>query len=119
MTYTSSGGPIDLTQSVSGESFVSSWYSYGPISLSATDESASIDVAMSKSYSPSTISISLGDTVIEAFSKTSVYTGTGVGTNQNSIVSIALELNKQSTIVVTVTNPQSGLLPLNLIVFDT
>ena len=120
LTYTSSGGPISLTQSVSGGSFVSSWYSYGPMSLSTTDESASIDVALSKSYNPSTVSISLGSTAEEASSNSPVYTGTvyigtftvisGVPTGK---VSIALELNKQSTIVVTVTNPQSGLLPLN------
>ena len=111
LTYTSSGSQIDLIQSVSGEPFVSSWYSYGPMYLSTTDESANIEVGFVKSYIPSTVSMSIGSSLGEASGSAAVYTEDG--TNRTGSTSIALELNKQATILVSIINPLSGIENLN------
>jgi len=106
LTYTSSGSRVSLMQSVSGGPFVSSWDSYGPMELSTADESASVDVGFVKGYIPSTLAISIGNSLGEASGSTAVYTE--ASTSRTGSTSVALDLNKQITILISMLNPQTG-----------
>ena len=104
LSYTSSGTPISFQKN--GADGPVNTFQYGPISLSTTSESASIDLSFTKSYSLATVSVSTGNTLEEASESVAVYME--AGQSADGMTSIALELNKQKTILITAVNPLSG-----------
>jgi hypothetical protein len=105
LSYTSSGSAISITQSSGQSGFVSSVYAYGPMSLSTTAESASIDLEFTQTPPTSTVTITTGSTTEDASGNTAIYSSCTVCPSNTAI---ALELNKQTTILITVVNPLTG-----------
>ena len=104
LRYSSTGEEIRFSQSKSPNPFSSTWYAYGPVTLTNASYSSSIDIEATPSYSGSTVAFYHDHVLLES-------TGANislVGGTQNSLLLVILNLESgvQMQYEIVITRPK-------------